>query len=79
MSAVMGWIPYSSSQCQVCMGSYCYDPSWPVLKTCATRNPQRGDIYPYREAPGHAKGQAPFLGSWVRRASDGIPFACAQS
>jgi hypothetical protein len=26
-----------------------------VLKTDATRNPQRGDIYPYRGVPGHAE------------------------
>jgi hypothetical protein len=31
-SVVMGWIPYSSAWCQGHMGSYCYVPSWPVLK-----------------------------------------------
>jgi fructose-specific phosphotransferase system IIC component len=61
------------------VGSYCYVSSWPVLKTDATQNQQRGDIYPYQGAPGHAEARVPFLGSQVRRASDGIPFAHAKS
>jgi hypothetical protein len=61
------------------MGSYCDIPSWPVLKTDAIQNLQRGDIYLYRGAPGHAKARAPFPGSQVRRASDEISSACAQS
>jgi hypothetical protein len=77
-SAMMGWIPYSSAQCQGRMGSYCYIPSWLVLKTDATRNPQLGDIYPYRGAPGHAEAQAPFLGSQVWWASDRTPSAHTQ-
>jgi hypothetical protein len=76
---VMGWIPYSGARCQGHVSSYYYVPSLPMLKTDATRNPQRGHIYPYRGAPGHEETRAPFLGSRVRRASDGIPSACAQS
>jgi hypothetical protein len=58
--------------------SYYYVPSWPVLNTDATQNPQMSNIYLYRGAPEHAEGRAPFLGSRVRRASDGIPSARAQ-
>jgi hypothetical protein len=50
-----------------------------VLKTDATQNPQRGDIYPYRGALGHAEVWAPFPGSRVRWGSDGIPSSHAQS
>jgi hypothetical protein len=32
----MGWISYSSAQCQGHMGSYRYIPSWSALKTDAT-------------------------------------------
>jgi hypothetical protein len=77
-SAVMGWIPYMSGQCQWHVGSYCYIPSGLLLKTDTTQNPLRGNIYPYRGALRHAKARVPFLGSWVRRASGGIPSAHAQ-
>jgi hypothetical protein len=50
-----------------------------MLKTDATRNPQRGDIYPYRGAPEHVGAQASFPGSRVRRSSDRIPSAHTQS
>jgi hypothetical protein len=66
VSVVTGWIPYSSARCQGHMGSYCYIPSWPVFKTNVTQNPQRGNIYLYQGAPGHAEAQAPFLSSQVR-------------
>jgi hypothetical protein len=79
MSVVMGWIPYLSSHCYGHGGSYNYVPSWPVLKTDATQNPQRGNIYLYQGDPGHKKGWAPFPGSRVRRASDGTMSAHAQS
>jgi hypothetical protein len=49
-----------------------------MLKTDATQNPQRGDIYPYQVAHGHAEAQAPFPGSHVRQANDGILSTHAQ-
>jgi hypothetical protein len=78
MSAVMEWIPYLSGRYQGHMGSYCYVLSWLVLKTDATRNPQRGNIYPYRAAPEHVEAQIPFLGSQVRCATDRITSGHAQ-
>jgi hypothetical protein len=61
--AVMGWILYSSARCQGRVGSYWYVSSWVVLKIDATQNLQRGDIYPYRGALGHAEARAPILGN----------------
>jgi hypothetical protein len=42
------------------MGSYFYVPSWVVLKTETTQNPERGDIYPYWGAPGMRRTGSPF-------------------
>jgi hypothetical protein len=63
-SVETGWIPYSSAQCQGRVGSYCYVPSWPVLKTDATQNPQRGDLICIREPLGMRRPELPF---WVAR------------
>jgi hypothetical protein len=49
------WVPYSSMRCQGHVGSYCYVPSWSVLKTNSTRDPR------------HALARIPFSGSWVRQ------------
>jgi hypothetical protein len=33
-------MPYLSARCQRRVGSYCYIPSWSLLKTDATRDPR---------------------------------------
>jgi hypothetical protein len=37
---VMGWIPHSSTYCQMHMGSYCYVPSCQAYKTIASQGPE---------------------------------------
>jgi hypothetical protein len=48
----MGWIPHSSVLRQVLVGSYCYVPSWPVLKTDFTQGPKRVMLICNRELSG---------------------------
>jgi hypothetical protein len=48
--AVMGWIQYLSTCCQVCVGSCGYVPSYQAHKVTASRGPRVGNAYPLLEA-----------------------------
>jgi hypothetical protein len=69
----MGWIPYSSAQCQWCVGPYFYNPSWSVLKTGTTQDLRQTILIHIGEPPGRAEAQVPFSGNQVRWTGGEIP------
>jgi hypothetical protein len=59
------------------VGSYCYVPSWSVLKDNTTRDPKRAMLIHNGEPLGKQRPGSPYPGHWIRRTGCEIPFAHA--
>jgi hypothetical protein len=60
----MGWFQYSSTNCQLCMGSYGYVPLCQAPTAAASQGPEAGHAYLQQEAMGMLD-QGPGSLSWV--------------
>jgi hypothetical protein len=67
----MGLIPHSSTYYQMCVGSYCYVPSYQAPKTAASRGPEWVMFIRCGEPPGMFDRGARSLPRVVERAEKG--------